>query len=130
MVGLGRLELPTYGLGNRRSIHLSYSPVWILNFRLPQATARLATRYRRCRRGSSEDSTVHTRRPRNTFHLCYVCYHRERRRKYSRVPPPGGLMSRTLRYVLIGLGVLILLLIVLPFLVPVNQFKPTIEEKA
>jgi hypothetical protein len=25
-VGLGRLELPTYGLGNRRSIHLSYSP--------------------------------------------------------------------------------------------------------
>ena len=27
MVGLGRLELPTYGLGNRRSIHLSYSPI-------------------------------------------------------------------------------------------------------
>ena len=25
-MGLGRLELPTYGLGNRRSIHLSYSP--------------------------------------------------------------------------------------------------------
>src|ERR1700747_2919484 len=25
MVGLGRLELPHYGLGNRRSIHLSYS---------------------------------------------------------------------------------------------------------
>jgi hypothetical protein len=25
-VGLGRVELPTYGLGNRRSIHLSYSP--------------------------------------------------------------------------------------------------------
>ncbi len=27
MVGLGRVELPTYGLGNRRSIQLSYSPV-------------------------------------------------------------------------------------------------------
>ena len=27
MVGLGRVELPTYGLGNRRSIHLSYSPM-------------------------------------------------------------------------------------------------------
>jgi hypothetical protein len=27
LVGLGRVELPTYGLGNRRSIHLSYSPV-------------------------------------------------------------------------------------------------------
>ena len=26
-MGLGRVELPTYGLGNRRSIHLSYSPV-------------------------------------------------------------------------------------------------------
>jgi AsmA protein len=39
-------------------------------------------------------------------------------------------MSRTLRYILIGVGVLILLLVVLPFLVPVNQFKPTIEEKA
>jgi hypothetical protein len=26
MVGLGRFELPTYGLGNQRSIHLSYSP--------------------------------------------------------------------------------------------------------
>jgi hypothetical protein len=26
LMGLGRVELPTYGLGNRRSIHLSYSP--------------------------------------------------------------------------------------------------------
>jgi AsmA protein len=39
-------------------------------------------------------------------------------------------MSRTLRYILIGIGVLIVLLIVVPFFVPVNQFKPTIEEKA
>ncbi len=39
-------------------------------------------------------------------------------------------MSRTLRYILIGIGVLILLLIVVPFFIPVNQFKPTIEEKA
>lgn len=27
MVGLGRFELPTHGLGNRCSIHLSYRPV-------------------------------------------------------------------------------------------------------
>jgi hypothetical protein len=27
-VGLGRVELPTYGLGNRRSIQLSYSPAF------------------------------------------------------------------------------------------------------
>jgi hypothetical protein len=26
MVGLGRFELPTHGLGNRCSIHLSYRP--------------------------------------------------------------------------------------------------------
>ena len=31
MVGLGRVELPTYGLGNRRSIHLSYSPIMTYN---------------------------------------------------------------------------------------------------
>ena len=39
-------------------------------------------------------------------------------------------MSRTLRNVLIGVGVLVVLLIVVPFLIPVNQFRPTIEEKA
>ena len=39
-------------------------------------------------------------------------------------------MSRTLRYILIGIGVLIVLLIVVPFFIPVNQFKPAIEEKA
>jgi AsmA protein len=39
-------------------------------------------------------------------------------------------MSRTLRYILIGIGVLIVLLIVVPFFIPVNQFKPTIEERA
>lgn len=39
-------------------------------------------------------------------------------------------MNRTLRFILIGVGVVIVLLIVIPFFVPVNQFKPTIEEKA
>src|SRR5712672_3507811 len=39
-------------------------------------------------------------------------------------------MSRTLRYILIAVGVLIVLLVVVPFFIPVNQFKPTIEEKA
>src|SRR5690349_21412273 len=39
-------------------------------------------------------------------------------------------MSRTLRYVLIAIGVLIVVLIIVPFFIPVNQFKPTIEEKA
>src|SRR5258707_15674144 len=39
-------------------------------------------------------------------------------------------MSRTIRYILIAVGVLIVLLIVVPFFIPVNQFKPTIEEKA
>ena len=39
-------------------------------------------------------------------------------------------MNRTLRYILIGVGVLIVLLIVAPFLIPVNQFRGTIEQKA
>ena len=33
MVGLGRVELPTYGLGNRRSIQLSYRPARCLSLR-------------------------------------------------------------------------------------------------
>jgi AsmA protein len=39
-------------------------------------------------------------------------------------------MSRTLKIVGIVVGVLVLLLAVAPFLIPVNQFRPTIEEKA
>jgi len=39
-------------------------------------------------------------------------------------------MSRTLRYILIAVGVLVILLIIAPFLIPVNRFRPTIEEKA
>ena len=39
-------------------------------------------------------------------------------------------MSHTLRNILIAVGVLVLLLIVAPFLIPVNRFRPTIEEKA
>ena len=39
-------------------------------------------------------------------------------------------MSRTVRYILIAIGVLILLVIAVPFFIPVNQFRPTIEAKA
>ena len=39
-------------------------------------------------------------------------------------------MKRTLRIVLIVVGVLVVLLVIAPFLIPVNQFRPTIEEKA
>ncbi len=39
-------------------------------------------------------------------------------------------MSHKLRTVLIIVGVLVILLLVAPFLIPVNQFRPTIEEKA
>src|SRR5215471_18725413 len=39
-------------------------------------------------------------------------------------------MKGKLRIALIVVGVLIVLLLVAPFLIPVNQFKPTIEEKA
>lgn len=39
-------------------------------------------------------------------------------------------MGRMLKIVGIVVGVLIVLVVVVPFLVPVNQFRPTIEEKA
>src|SRR5215467_14058462 len=39
-------------------------------------------------------------------------------------------MSRTLRNILIAVGVLVVLLLIAPFLIPVNRFRPTIEEKA
>ena len=39
-------------------------------------------------------------------------------------------MNRNLRIALIIVGVLVVLLFVVPFLIPINQFRPTIEEKA
>ena len=39
-------------------------------------------------------------------------------------------MGNKLRVVLIVVGVLVVLILILPFLIPVNQFRPTIEEKA
>jgi AsmA protein len=39
-------------------------------------------------------------------------------------------MSRVLRLIIIVVGVLVVLVLVAPFLIPVNQFRPTIEEKA
>jgi AsmA protein len=39
-------------------------------------------------------------------------------------------MNKALKIVLIVVGVLVVLLLVAPFLIPVNQFRPTIEEKA
>ncbi len=38
-------------------------------------------------------------------------------------------MKKTLKIVLIVVGVLIVLVLVVPFLIPVNQFRPAIEEK-
>jgi AsmA protein len=39
-------------------------------------------------------------------------------------------MSRGLRILLIVVGLFVVLILVVPFLIPVNQFRPTIEEKA
>jgi AsmA protein len=39
-------------------------------------------------------------------------------------------MSRSLKIIAIVVGVLIVLVLVAPFLIPVNQFRPTIEQKA
>ncbi|HUL16390.1 MAG TPA: AsmA family protein [Terriglobales bacterium] len=39
-------------------------------------------------------------------------------------------MKRALRYILIAVAVIIVLLLVLPFFIPVNKFRPTIEAQA
>src|SRR5258708_35078893 len=39
-------------------------------------------------------------------------------------------MNKALKIVLIIVGVLVVIVLVAPFLIPVNQFRPTIEEKA
>lgn len=39
-------------------------------------------------------------------------------------------MNKTLRTLLIIVGIVVVILLVAPFLIPVNQFRPTIEEKA
>src|SRR5437867_12275390 len=39
-------------------------------------------------------------------------------------------MKGKLRIVLIIVGILVVLILIAPFLIPVNQFRPTIEEKA
>jgi AsmA protein len=39
-------------------------------------------------------------------------------------------MSRKLRIILVSIGIFLLVLLIAPFLIPVNQFRPTIEEKA
>jgi AsmA protein len=39
-------------------------------------------------------------------------------------------MSRTARVIVIVIGVLVVLVVVAPFLIPVNEFRPTIEQKA
>jgi len=39
-------------------------------------------------------------------------------------------MSKTLRYIIIAVVAVVALLLIAPFLIPVNKFKPTIEEQA
>jgi AsmA protein len=39
-------------------------------------------------------------------------------------------MSRTVRIILASVVIFVLVLLIMPFLIPVNQFRPTIEEKA
>jgi len=39
-------------------------------------------------------------------------------------------MDRKVRNILIAVGIVIVILVIVPFLIPVNQFKPTIEAKA
>src|SRR6266700_864357 len=68
--------------------------------------------------------------PRVTRHRS-LCYSRLSALRGS--PTPLALevcMNKALNIVLIVVGVLVVIVLVAPFLIPVNQFRPTIEEKA
>jgi uncharacterized protein involved in outer membrane biogenesis len=39
-------------------------------------------------------------------------------------------MSKKLKWIGIAIVALLLILVILPFLIPVNKFRPTIEQKA
>src|SRR6266404_7655876 len=85
MVGLGRLELPTYGLGNRRSIHLSYSPesdpqIMTEDGGVVHVVVAMRT----------AAEPINPGRALSSFHFSHVCYYRPRRPSCSRVLPFGG----------------------------------------
>src|ERR1700676_2439314 len=67
-------------------------------------------------------------------HLRCVCYYLRRRNAFAFTFPSLSswrlLMRRMLRVLLVIVVVLVVLVLVAPFLIPVNQFRPTIEEKA
>src|SRR5260221_10470753 len=127
MVGLGRFELPTTGLGNRRSIHLSYSPNLLQASDYHTQYPHGASRFREYFAELSPLRFSPTQAL-STQLLCVIIAsppHHIRGPCRSEV-----IMTRTVRNILIAVGVLIVLLFVIPFFIPVNQFKPTIEEKA
>src|ERR1700693_2592737 len=45
-------------------------------------------------------------------------------------PSAKVIMSSRLRIILLSIGTFIFVLLILPFLIPVNQFRPSLEEKA
>jgi hypothetical protein len=60
---------------------------------------------------------------RSRFEICA-------RKRYCHARSMEVLVSRRLRIIVIVLGVLIVLLVIIPFLIPINRFRPTIEQKA
>src|SRR5205823_3677072 len=65
-----------------------------------------------------------------TPHFHVLCYHRPAAKIPGASPAYGGPMKRGFKIAAIVVGILIILLAVVPFLIPVNQFRPTIEHKA
>src|SRR5438552_14622976 len=73
---------------------------------------------------------VHQPRSMATSHRS-LCYSRLAAFGGSPIPPAlEVVMKKTLKIILVVVGVLTVLVLVLPFLIPVNQFRPTIQEKA
>src|SRR5258708_1923611 len=93
------------------------------------------------RRGKTRGSAANVLLPRALHRVSLVerypsgvCYYPLRHNAFAftfpSLPSRRLLMRRTLRVILVIVAVLIVLVLVAPFLIPVNQFRPTIEEKA
>src|SRR5260370_9820630 len=83
------------------------------------------------RRRDAATSSCATRIPVNTTSLCYYPLSIRLRRPPTPSQTPLEVpMSSKLKWIGIVIVAILVILIVVPFLIPINKFKPTIESKA
>src|ERR1700732_2423426 len=77
----------------------------------------------RVSRASTSNQRPH---PQVTLPDSSLCYHRFH---WSLMSSAKVIVSRKLRIIFVSIGIFLLVLLLVPFLIPGNQFRPSIEEK-